>query len=70
MFSGADIFNNPGKYEVVVEIDGKQSVYKFEVKDGKIRHSGRQVREGTDPLVYLEGGRDAWWIRKEGGTYE
>lgn len=70
MFSGADIFNNPGKYEVVVEIDGKRSVYKFEVKDGKIRHSGRQVREGTDPLVYLEGGRDAWWIRKEGGTYE
>lgn len=70
MFSGADIFNNPGAYEVVVEINGRESVYKFEVKDGKIRHAGRQVREGTDPLVYLEGGRDAWWIRKEGGSYE
>ena len=62
---GGDIFNNDGAYQIVMTVDGTSSTFSFIVKDGAIQHQGRQVREGTDPLNYIEGGRDAWWLRKE-----
>ena len=74
--TGADLFNNSGSYELLVDVDKEEggdlfeATYQFEVKDGKILHAGRQARDGTDPLRYLEGGRDAWWFQREGGSYQ
>ena len=67
---GSDLFDNPGRYELAVNISGEKRVYKFEVKEGKIVHAGRQNREGVDPIRYIEGGRDAWWLRREGAEYD
>jgi hypothetical protein len=40
------------------------------VKDGRIQLQGRQVRAGTDPMLfivdYLSGGRyTSWWLKRE-----
>lgn len=45
--------------------------YPFVVKSGRIQFQGKQVRETTDPMVYivdyLSGGRySSWWIKREG----
>lgn len=53
-------------------IDGKPyGEYPFAVKSGLIQFQGKQVRETTDPMVYivdyLSGGRySSWWIKREG----
>lgn len=44
--------------------------YPFTVKGGQIQLQGRQVRDATDPMLYitdyLSGGRyTSWWIKRE-----
>ena len=52
-----------GSYRIEVEVNGeKWGAFPFQVADGKIVKAGRQVRDSTDPLEYVEGGRDAWWL--------
>jgi hypothetical protein len=54
-----------GTYEVVVEFDGKTyGVWEFKVKNGQIEPQGRQVRASTDPLDFIEGGKDAFWSKR------
>ncbi|MEM6328061.1 MAG: hypothetical protein AAF791_13185 [Bacteroidota bacterium] len=53
-----------GSYEVRSVLDGQTpAVYVFEVQDGAIVPQGRQVREGTDPLHFIEGINESWWIQ-------
>jgi hypothetical protein len=45
--------------------------YPFVVKGGRIELQGKQVREKTDPMIYivdyLSGGRyTSWWIKRDG----
>ena len=44
---------------------GLYGSYKFFVKDGEIQPQGRQIRESTDPLVFIEGGGEAFWMEKQ-----
>jgi hypothetical protein len=55
----------PGKHEVVLKIDNTvYGVWEFTFKDGHIQHQGLQVRTDTDPVVYIEGGKDAFWMKR------
>jgi hypothetical protein len=72
----ADLLREDGGYSFRLTIDGKlYGEYPFTVKGGKIQLQGKQVRENTDPMVYivdhLYGGRyTSWWIRRETGPGE
>lgn len=69
--TAAGLLREDGKYTVRLTLDGKQyGEYPFVVKSGRIQFQGKQIREGTDPLLYitdyLSGGRySSWWIRRE-----
>lgn len=41
-------------------------VYHFQVKDGHVVPQGLQLRAGTDPHAFIEGGRTSFWIPREG----
>lgn len=61
--SAADILKNDGNYHVEVVVNGSNTArFPFSIKDNKIPKTGRQIRESTDPKIYVEGGRDAWWL--------
>ncbi len=70
-FKAEEVLSTDGLYRVSVSIDGKPyGTYSFTVQGGKIRLQGRQIREGTDPqlflLDHLYGGRyTSWWIKRE-----
>jgi hypothetical protein len=70
-FKAEEILSTDGLYRVAVSIDGQPyGNYSFTVKGGKIQLQGRQIREGTDPqlfiLDYLYGGRyTSWWIKRD-----
>lgn len=63
-FFAKDLLAVDGKYTLELKVDNAvYGRYRFEVKGGKIVKSGRQA-DGTDPMVYIYGGADAWFIRK------
>jgi len=70
-FKAEEVLSTDGLYRVSVNIDGKPyGTYPFTVQGGKIQLQGRQIREGTDPQIflldYLYGGRyPSWWIKRE-----
>ncbi len=70
-FKAEEVLSTDGLYRVSVSIDGKpHGTYSFTVQGGKIQMQGRQIREGTDPQLflidYLYGGRyTSWWIKRE-----
>lgn len=70
-FKAEEVLSTDGLYRVSVSIDGKpHGTYSFTVQGGKIQMQGRQIREGTDPqlflLDHLYGGRyTSWWIKRE-----
>ncbi len=54
-----------GSYRLQFDIDEKPyGTYKFTVKGGEIQHQGRQIRKSTDPLRFIEGGRNQFWLKK------
>jgi len=54
-----------GNYTLNFNLDGKvYGAYKFSVKNGKIQYQGNQIRKSTDPLRYIEGGTDSFWLKK------
>ena len=71
-FRAEEILRTDGLYRVSVSIDGKPyGTYPFTVERGKIQLQGTQIRERTDPqlflLDYLYGGRyTSWWIKRDG----
>lgn len=66
-----ELLREDGRYTVRLTIDGKPyGEYPFVVKGGRIQFQGKQIRETTDPTVYivdyLSGGRySSWWIKRE-----
>ena len=70
-FKAGDLLREDGRYSVRLNIDNKPyGEYPFVVKSGRIELQGKQVREKTDPMVYivdyLSGGRyTSWWIPRE-----
>jgi len=69
--SGGDLLREDGRYSVRLTVNNKlYGTYPFVVKGGRIELQGKQVRENTDPMVYivdyLSGGRyTSWWINRE-----
>lgn len=65
-FTGNDLLSSDGKYRLVVKIDGKlYGNYQFTVEGGKIQHHPRQRRGEADPLTFIEGGNDAWFVERQ-----
>jgi hypothetical protein len=70
-FKGGDLLREDGRYSVRLTIDNKPyGEYPFVVKGGRIEVQGKQIREKTDPMVYivdyLSGGRyTSWWIERK-----
>ena len=70
-FKAGDLLREDGRYSIRFTINNKlYGAYLFVVKGGRIELQGRQVRENTDPLLYivdyLSGGRyTSWWIKRE-----
>ena len=69
-FKGGDLLREDGRYSVRLNINSKPyGEYPFVVKGGRIEFQGKQIREKTDPMIYivdyLSGGRyTSWWIEK------
>lgn len=65
-----ELLREDGQYRVRMNVDGKPyGTYPFTVQGGKIQLQGLQVRERTDPqlfiLDHLYGGRyTSWWIKR------
>ena len=66
-----ELLREDGRYSVRLTIDNKlYGTYPFVVKGGRIELQGKQVRDNTDPMIYivdyLSGGRyTSWWIKRE-----
>ena len=73
-FKAGDLLSADGRYIIQLTIDNKPyGHYPFVVKGGRIELQGKQIRENTDPMVYiidyLSGGRyTSWWIKREPGA--
>lgn len=53
-----------GIYILKFMLDGKlHGTYKLEMKGGEIQMQDRQ-KEGTNPLRYIEGGGEAFWVKR------
>lgn len=70
-FKAGDLLKEDGRYSVRLTLNNKPyGEYPFVVKGGRIEMQGKQIREKTDPMVYildyLYGGRyTSWWIRRQ-----
>ncbi len=70
-YSNQDFYANrdkleDGAYTLNFNTDGKlYGAYKFMVKNGDIQVQGRQIRESTDPLSFIEGGGREFWMKKQ-----
>ena len=70
-FKAGDLLNQDGRHSIRLTINNKPyGEYPFVVKGGRIQLQGKQVRENTDPMVYivdyLSGGRyTSWWIKRD-----
>lgn len=70
-FKAGDLLREDGRYSVRLMVNNKQyGEYPFVVKGGRIEFQGKQVKEKTDPMVYildyLSGGRySSWWIPRQ-----
>ncbi len=66
-----ELLQEDGRYNVRLLIDGKvYGDYPFVVQGGQLQFQGKQVREKTDPMVYivdyLSGGRySSWWSSRQ-----
>jgi hypothetical protein len=69
-FKAGDLLREDGRYSFRLMLNNKQyGEYPFVVKAGRIELQGKQIRENTDPMVYivdyLSGGRyTSWWIKR------
>ena len=65
-FSAGDLLRRDGAYALEMDFDGKDyGRWEFEVKKGKIVNEVADKTIGGDPLSFVDGGLDAWWLRKE-----
>ena len=66
MIRAKDLLKTDGNYTVKMTINNDlYGIWKFSVSGGKIQTAGRTVRGKADPLTFIEGGRDAFWLEKQ-----
>jgi hypothetical protein len=62
----SDLLAKDGNYTVRVTVDGqKYGSYPYTVSGGKLLRQGRADRASTNPLDFVEGGRDAWFSKRQ-----
>ena len=67
----ADVLDRDGAYRILLSVEGRaRGEYPFSVKSGRIELRGRQLREKTEPMVYItdhiSGGRyTSWWLARD-----
>jgi hypothetical protein len=65
-FKTKDLLATDGGYTLTVKRDGELfGTWKFAIEGGKPKPAGRTVRGTADPLTFVEGGRDAFWYKKQ-----
>jgi hypothetical protein len=65
-FMPASEMLQPGKYSIRLMIDGElYGTYRYEAPGGALPMVGRQDRESADPMSYLEGGTDRFYLKRE-----
>ncbi|HUU84900.1 MAG TPA: hypothetical protein VM243_15480 [Phycisphaerae bacterium] len=65
-FKAQDLLETDGAYTLNMKLDGQPyGTWRFAVQGGKFNYTGRTLRGETDPLTFIEGGRDAWWYARE-----
>ena len=65
-FKAKDLLAVDGGYTLTMKIDGAvYGVWKFRVEGGKFNHTGQTVRGTADPMTFVEGGKDAFWYKRE-----
>jgi hypothetical protein len=63
-FKARDLVNKDGDYVLKMYIgDEIYGQWHFSVEGGKLKPVGRTVR-GSDPLTFIEGGKDAFWYER------
>lgn len=63
-FSAAELMKD-GTYTVVVTVDGKPyAQYRYTARGGQVAHQDRQVRDATDPLDYIEGDTQRYFMKR------
>ena len=61
-----DLLGKDGNYAIRLKMDGREyGRYPFAVKGGKIVPSGRADRASSNPLDFIEGGPDAFWLQRQ-----
>ena len=66
-FKAQDLLAVDGGYTLTMKIDGTlYGTWKFAVEGGKLKYTGRTVRGTADTMTFVEGGKDAFWYKREG----
>ncbi len=65
-FKAGDLLKQDGKYSLTMKLDEEHyGAWEFAIKDGRFVPAGRTVRGEADPLTFVEGGRDAFWYKRQ-----
>jgi hypothetical protein len=65
-FKAKDLLNTDGDYTLSLYLsDELYGTWPFSVKDGQLATVGRADRGSTEPLTYIDGGRDAFWFKRQ-----
>ena len=65
-FKAKDLLAQDGGYTLTVKKNGEvMGTWKFAIEGGKPKAAGRTVRGVADALTFVEGGRDAFWYKKQ-----
>lgn len=65
-FKAKDLLAVDGGYTLSMKIDGAlYGTWKFKVEGGKPVYTGQTVRGTADPMTFVEGGKDAFWYKRE-----
>lgn len=65
-FKAKDLLAVDGGYTLTMKIDGKiYGVWKFNIAGGKLQPVGQAERGKANPLTFIEGGKDAFWFKKQ-----
>jgi hypothetical protein len=71
-FHAAGVLDRDGEYLIRLMLEGEiYGEYPFEVRNHRIQFQGRQIRDRTDPLLYIVdylygGSVTSWWIERKG----
>lgn len=65
-FKAKDLLKQDGQYHLDFKLNQEDyGTWAFAIQNGKFVPAGRTVRGEADPLTFIEGGRDAFWYKRQ-----